>query len=189
STSLRATGSEIPPATSVALLAPPRRSASTALLTSAMSAADGWGAGRCAGGPCARGICGTADLSSADLLPLDLPVDLPVDLPATFFPVAFVVFPAALAVACAPLAPRAAAVSAARVIASALAQASAATSADRYRDFKICPQIPGEWLRPKSNSGPRPPEVARAMQQHWGGKVPALSPKRWLCLLGRPGGG
>src|SRR4030095_9277047 len=173
STSLRATGSEMPPATSVALLAPPRRSASTALLTSAMSAAD-----VCGAGPCASGISGTADLSTADLLPLDLP--------ATFFPVAFVVFPAALAVACAPLAPRAAAVSAARVIASALAQASAATSADRYRDFKICPQIPGEWLRPKSNSGTRPPELTNAMQQHLGGKVPALSPKRWLCLLGRP---
>src|SRR4029453_11634451 len=144
STSLRATGSEIPPATSVALLAPPRRTASTALLTSAMSAAD-----VCGAGPCASGICGTADLSSADLLPLDLPVDLPVDLPATFFPVAFVVFPAALAVACAPLAPRAAAVSAERVIASALAQASAATSADRYRDFKVCPQIPRRIASPQ----------------------------------------
>src|SRR5919197_6467779 len=166
STSLRATGSEMPLPSSVALLAPPWRNASTALLTSAISAAD-----VCGVGPCASGICDTADLSTADLLPLDLP--------ATLLPVACVAFadlPAALAVACAPLAPRATAVSAARVIASALAQASAATSADRYRDFKICPQIPGEWLRPKSNSGNRPPEWTNAMQQHLGGKVPLSAP-------------
>src|SRR6266567_6140760 len=114
-------------ATSVALLAPPWRSASMALLTSAMSAAE-----VCGAGPCASAIWGTTDFSGAAL-----------DLPATFFPVDL----AALAVVCAPLALRAAAGSTARVIASALAQASAATSADRYRVFKFaCPQIPGESL-------------------------------------------
>src|SRR5262249_31633808 len=149
STSLRATESEMVPATSVALLAPPWRSASMALLTSAMSAAV-----VCGGGPCASGICGTADFSGAAL---------PLDLPATFLPLAFVALAEALAEAlaavCAPLAPRAAAGSTARVIASALAQASAATSADRYRVFKFaCPQIPGELLRPNCNSTTRPLE-------------------------------
>src|SRR5260221_11761380 len=123
STSLRATGSERVAATSVALLAPPWRSVSMALLTSAVSAAD-----VCGGGPCASGICGTTDFSGAALS---------LDLPATFFPVALAAFPEALAVVCAPLAPRAAAGSAARVIARALAQASAATRADQYPVFKF----------------------------------------------------
>jgi len=86
STSLRATGSEIVPATSVALLAPPWRSVSMALLTRAISACDVSGAG-----PGASGICGTADLE-ADLSSLDLRA-------AAFFPLDFAVFPAAFAVA------------------------------------------------------------------------------------------
>src|SRR5262245_55145183 len=126
STSLRAAGSEMPAATSVALLAPPRRSASMVLLTCAISAAE-----VCSDGPCASGICGTADLSGAGLS----------FLPATFFPLAFALLPAAFAVAWEPLEPRATAVSVARVTASRLAPASAATSADRYRVFKAdCPQ-------------------------------------------------
>src|SRR6266568_4385458 len=79
-------------ATSIALLAPPWRSASMALLTSAMSAAE-----VCGAGPCASAIWDTTDFSGAAL-----------DLPATFFPVDL----AALAVVCAPLALRAAAGSA-----------------------------------------------------------------------------
>src|SRR5262245_35068945 len=144
STSLRAAGSEIVSATLVALLAPPLRSASIALLTCAISAAEVSGAG-----PCASGICGTPDFSAAVLLPLDLR--------ASFFPVALLLLLApAFAVTCVPLAPRAAAVSVARVAASRLTPASAATSADRYRDFKaVCPQIPGECLRPKSRSEER----------------------------------
>src|SRR5258708_25147951 len=98
STSLRAAGSEMAAATLVALLAPPLRSASIELLTSAISASDVWGAG-----PCASGICGTADFCEADLLSFLPSLDLPV---ATFFPVAFADLSADLAVAaCAPLAP------------------------------------------------------------------------------------
>src|SRR5258707_14655061 len=161
STSLRATGSEMVAATSVALLAPPWRSVSMALLTSAVSGAD-----VCGGGPCASGICGTTDFSGAALS---------LDLPATFFPAALAAFPEALAVVCAPLAPRAAAGSAARVIASALAQASAATSADRYRVFKFaCPQIPGESLRPNCNSSTRPLEFTNFNAAIFGRKNVAI---------------
>ena len=59
STSLRPTGSEIVAATSVALLAPPWRSASMALLTCAISAAE-----VCGVGPVDSGICGTALLEA-----------------------------------------------------------------------------------------------------------------------------
>src|SRR6266852_2753348 len=61
SASLRPTGSEIVAATSVALLAPPWRSASIALLTCAISAAE-----VCGVGPVDSAICGTAVLE-ADL--------------------------------------------------------------------------------------------------------------------------
>src|SRR6476661_7264643 len=50
STSLRATGSEMPAATAVALLAPPLRRVSIAFLTSATSASDACSAGACASG-------------------------------------------------------------------------------------------------------------------------------------------
>src|SRR6478736_3312433 len=50
STSLRATGSEMPAATAVALLAPPLRRVSIAFLTSATSASDVCSAGACASG-------------------------------------------------------------------------------------------------------------------------------------------
>src|SRR4029079_15933711 len=50
STSLRATGSEMPAATAVALLAPPLRSVSSAFLTSATSASDVCNAGACTSG-------------------------------------------------------------------------------------------------------------------------------------------
>src|SRR4051794_4121129 len=50
STSLRATGSEMPAATAVALLAPPLRRVSIAFLTSAISASDACSAGACASG-------------------------------------------------------------------------------------------------------------------------------------------
>src|SRR5262249_36925584 len=86
STSLRATGSEIVAATSVALLAPPWRSASMALLTCAISAAE-----VCGVGPCASGICGPGDLE-AELSSLDLR-------PAAFFPADLAVLPAAFVVA------------------------------------------------------------------------------------------
>src|SRR5262249_14432954 len=103
STSLRASGSEIVAATSVALLAPPWRSASMALLTRAISAAGGSGAGPAASrvsgaGPDASGICGTADLE-ADVSSLDLCA-------AAFFPLDFAVLPAAFAVAADELLPR-----------------------------------------------------------------------------------
>src|SRR5215475_1837410 len=86
STSLRATGSEIVAATSVALLAPPWRSASMALLTCAISASE-----VCGVGPDASGTCGTADLD-ADLSSLDLRA-------AAFLPTDFAVLPAAFVVA------------------------------------------------------------------------------------------
>src|ERR1700741_3025868 len=141
---LRADGSEIEPATSVALLALPWRNASSALLTRAISSAE-----VCGAGPCASGICGTADLSGADLS---------LDLPATFFPLALAVLPAAFA-DCVLLTPRANAVSVARVTASRLAPASAATSADRYRVCKAdCPQNPGDCFAPNLTTSypPRP---------------------------------
>src|SRR5438105_4159754 len=146
--SLRAAGSEIEPAISVALLAPPWRSASSALLTRAISSAE-----VCGAGPCASGICGTADFDGSDLS---------LDLPATFFPPALALLPA-FAV-CVLLTPRANAVSVARVTASRLAPASAATSADRYRVCKAdCPQNPGELLRPKSyDVVPTPTRIS-----HW----------------------
>src|SRR5258707_6618875 len=50
STNLRATGSEMPAATAVALLAPPLRRVSIAFLTSATSASDACNAGACASG-------------------------------------------------------------------------------------------------------------------------------------------
>src|SRR3954470_4178606 len=50
STSLRATGSEMPAATAVALLAPPLRRVSIAFLTRATSASDACRAGACASG-------------------------------------------------------------------------------------------------------------------------------------------
>src|SRR5258707_11133632 len=50
STNLRATGSEMPAATAVALLAPPLRRVSIAFLTSATSASDACSAGACASG-------------------------------------------------------------------------------------------------------------------------------------------
>src|SRR5262249_46958676 len=157
--------------TSVALLAPPWRSASMPLLTSAMSAAA-----VCGGGPCASGVCGTADFSGAGL---------PLDLPGAFFPLALVAFPAGLVAGFAPLAPRAAAGSTARVIASALAQASAATSADRYRVFKFaCPQIPGELLRPNCNSTTRPLEFTNFNAAIFGRKSVAIVAKarRVTCV-------
>src|SRR5882757_7567793 len=89
STSLRATGSEIAAATPVALLAPPLRSASIALLTSATSASEVSGAG-----PGASGICATADFWDADLSLL-----LSLDFVATFLPVGFAALPADLTVA------------------------------------------------------------------------------------------
>src|SRR5215467_8471858 len=93
----------------------------------------------CGAGPCASGICGTADFDGSDLS---------LDLPATFFP-ALVVLPAAFAV-CVLLTPRAIAVSVARVTASRLAPASAATSADRYRVCKAdCPQKPRRIASPQ----------------------------------------
>src|SRR5262249_25847583 len=94
---------------SVALVALLLRSAAIALLTSATSASGVSGAG--------PGASGTA----STLLESDLSLDL--DLPAaTFFPLAFAVLPADLAVAADELLlARAAAVSVARVIASRLA--------------------------------------------------------------------
>src|SRR5262249_36616651 len=164
STSLRATGSEMVPATSVALLAPPWRSASIALLTSVMSAAA-----VCGGCPCAHGVCGPPGFSGAAFS---------LDLPAAFLPLALVALAEALAAVCAPLAPRAAAGSTARVIASALAQASAATSADRYRVFKFaCPQIPGESLRPNSNSSTHPLGFANVNAAIFGRKSVAIVAK------------
>src|SRR5215468_10132297 len=121
STSLRATGSEIVAATSVALLAPPWRSASMALLTRAISGCDVSGVG-----PDASGTCGTADLE-ADLSSLDLRA-------ADFFPADLAVLPAAFAVAAAePLPPCVVLAAAYWLTASRLAQASTATSADRCR--------------------------------------------------------
>src|SRR5262245_54817629 len=121
---------------SVALLALLLRSAAIALLTSATSASGVSGAG--------PGASGTASA----LLESDLSLDLSLDLPAaTFLPLAFAVLPADLAVAAELLLERAVAVSVARVIASRLAQASAATSAAWRRFVKCFPQIPGELLR------------------------------------------
>src|SRR5262245_10122900 len=124
---------------SVALLAFKLRRAAIALLTSAMSASEVSGAG--------SGASGTASV----LLESDLSLDLSLDLPAaTFFPLAFAVLPADLAVAADELLlARAAAVSVARVIASRLAQASAATSAAWRRFVKCFPQIPGEFASPQ----------------------------------------
>src|SRR5215831_9366375 len=121
STSLCATGSEIVTATSVALLAPPWRNSSMALLTRAISSCDVSGVG-----PDASGICGTADLE-ADLSSLDLRA-------AAFFPVDFAVLPAAFAVATdEPLPPCVVLAAAYWLIASRLAQASTATSAELCR--------------------------------------------------------
>src|SRR4029453_7612457 len=121
STSLRATGSEIVAAASVALLAPPWRSASMALLTRANSAAELSGVG-----PDASGICGTADLE-ADLSSLDLRA-------AAFFPADFATLPPAFAVAADELLPPCVVLAAAYwLTANRLAQASTATSADRFR--------------------------------------------------------
>src|SRR5262245_9932442 len=126
STSLRAAGSEMSAAMPDALLAPPLRSASIALLTSAMSASEVSGAG-----PGASGICATALFCEADLSSFDLP--------ATFFPADLTALAADLTVAADELEveflaePLAARASAARVTASRLAQASAATNAERYR--------------------------------------------------------
>src|SRR5262245_27495867 len=117
---------------SVALLALLLRSAAIAFLTSATSASGVSGAG--------PGASGT----ESALLESDLSLDL---LAATFFPLAFPALPADLAVAAELLLERAAAVSVARVIASRLAQASAATSAAWRRFVKCFPQIPGELLR------------------------------------------
>src|SRR5262245_391299 len=117
---------------SVALLALLLRSAAIALLPSATSAS-----GVSGGGP-------GASVSEGALLESDLSLDL---LAATFFPLAFPALPADLAVAAELLLERAAAVSVARVIASRLAQASAATSAAWRRFVKCFPQIPGELLR------------------------------------------
>src|SRR5215813_3830268 len=138
STSLCATGSEIVAATSVALLAPPWRSASMALLTRAISAAEVSGVG-----PDASGICGTADLE-ADLSSLDLRA-------AAFFPVDFAVLPAAFAVAAAePLPPCVVLAAAYWLTASRLAQASTATSADRCRRVTFAdPQSPADYCAPQ----------------------------------------
>src|SRR5262245_27647468 len=113
---------------SVALLAFALRRAAIALLTSATSASGVSGTG--------PGASGIASLES------DLSLDLSLDLPAaTFFPLAFAVLPADLAAAADELLlARAAAVSVARVIASRLAQASAATSAGWRRCVKCFPQ-------------------------------------------------
>src|SRR5262247_4205269 len=138
STSLCATGSEIVTATSVALLAPPWRSASMALLARAISACDVSGVG-----PDASGICGTADLE-ADLSSLDLRA-------AAFFPVDFAVLPAAFAVATdEPLPPCVVLAAAYWPTASRLAQASTATSADRCRRVTFAdPQSPADYCAPQ----------------------------------------
>src|SRR5262249_41006673 len=130
----------------------------------------------CGGGPCASGICGTADFSGAALS---------LDLPATFLPLALVALPEALAAVCAPLAPRAAAGSTARVIAGALAQASAATSADRYRVFKFaCPRSPANCFAPNSNSNTRPLEFTNVNAAIFGRKSVAIVAKarRATCV-------
>src|SRR5262249_1441112 len=178
STSLRATGSEIAPATSVALLAPPWRSASMALLTCAISAAE-----VCGAGPGASGICGTADLE-ADLSSLDLRA-------AAFFPADFAVLPAAFAVAAdEPLPPCVVLAAAYWPTASRLAQASTATSADRCRGVNfadpqsrritalpsavitrphlIAPMLPTIWAEKRCRDGNSWPQAdgTRAIRTH-----------------------
>src|SRR3954471_2869392 len=169
STSLRATGSEMPAATAVALLAPPLRRVSIAFLTSATSASDVCSAGACAGGadggwaspvpvsrvpvaqaltvgaaPDAPGPSGgvgiTAALLAVDLLPLSASLDFPA---AGFFAADFALLAFAVTVDELLAPPRWALASAYWVIASRLAQASAATSADRYR-VKAVPPSPGD---------------------------------------------
>jgi hypothetical protein len=46
---------------------------------------------------------------------------------------------------------------------------------------RFVPRSPANRFAPNS-TGTRPPELTNAMQQHLGGKVPALSPKKWLCI-------
>src|SRR5262249_4802093 len=140
STSLRATGSEVVTATSVALLGPPWRSASMGLLTRAIPGRDVWGVGSDA-----SGICGTVDLE-ADLSSLDLRA-------AAFFPVDFAVLPAAFAVATdEPLPPCVVLAAAYWLTASRLAQASTATSAELCRRVTFAdPQSPSHY------SAPHPP--------------------------------
>src|SRR3954453_6291554 len=170
STSLRATGSEIAVATAVALLAPPLRRVSIAFLTSATSASDVCSAGACASGadggwaspvpvsrvpvaqtltvgaapkaPGPSGGVGTAAaaLLADDLLPLLASLDFPA---AGFFAADFALLAFAVTVDEFLAPPRWALASAYWVIASRLAQASAATSADRYR-VKAVPPSPGD---------------------------------------------
>src|SRR4051812_9701817 len=169
STSLRATGSEMPAATAVALLAPPLRRVSIAFLTSATSASDVCSAGACASGadggwaspvPVSRvpiaqtltvgtapdapgpsdGVGTAAALLAVDLLPLLASLDLPA---VGFFAADFALLAFAVTVDELLAPPRWALASAYWVIASRLAQASAATSADRYR-VKAVPPSPGD---------------------------------------------
>jgi hypothetical protein len=78
------------------------------------------------------------------------------------------------------------------VIASALAQASAATSADRYRVFKFgCPQSPGESLRPNCYSSTRPVEFINVNAAIFGRKSVAIAAKArrvtaWKSIGRRP---
>src|SRR5262245_48116184 len=160
SASLRAVGSEMPAATSVALLAPPLRSASIVLLTSAiwLSAVSGVG-------PCASGICATVsprDPTLLSLLSLDfsfaafvaaaLPA-LSAALSAALSVAAGLAvlsagFSAVLVVAVGALLARRAA-SAVKVAASRLAQASAATSAERCdRVKRLVPNPPADGRAP-----------------------------------------
>src|SRR5262245_13773751 len=163
STSLRATGSEMVDCTSVALAAPPLRRPSMALLTSAI-----WASEVCGSGPCASGICATADLSSPLLSFL---LSLSLDLAAASFlpvlPAGFPALPATLVVSAeALLPPRDGLASATSVAASRLAQASAATSVDRYRVKSAFPPNPANWLRP-SAPWVRRPDQPRFYSGFW----------------------
>ena len=104
----------------------------------------------------------------------------------------FAALPAALAVAAGALLapPRFAAASLARPAANRLAQASAATSADRYRRVKMaCPQFPGELLRLSARHAL--PLTGRMLPKIWAEKrcrngIHAAPSRAGRCAPGRP---
>src|SRR5262249_16263359 len=142
STSLRAAGSEMVASIAVALLAPPLRRPSIAVLTSTTLGSEVSSGGGTVG---AGGGALWAAASSFSFLWAFLSLDLT----GGCFPLLSAAFAVA---ACEPLAARAAAgsVVAQQMTATRLAQASAATDADQRPRVKAAyPRFPGESLRPR----------------------------------------